>query len=860
MMVQTVRCSRNTGAALLAAPPRGFVSTSMARSWEEAIVSGNGVMGALVMGQPHDETIILSHARLYLPLHKPLPPVETARHLGKIRKMLAKGDYQGAARLVVDLAHHEGWGDKRWTDPFVPACDIRVAMRDGGTRSVASVCLPDGGTRSIASGESGHDGAWPSISELPKLGVRNYSRSVDFETGVACVQWTDARGTFVRRVFVSRTDNVVVMSLAGASKARIDCDLCLATHPARGTDYWQAEQRFKECVKDAPNLPPKGAKVGAASCRDLSQPDVDDREACGRCAADMAWLVHRMTFTHRWKGSLQGCESAARVVVRGGTAVAQDGRIVVRGAREVLVLARVEPSWDMQKSATSALKSSLAAMPADFDCLLARHAKVHGAIFKRMRLDLGGGADRARTTEQLFKRSRVGGLSMALIEKEFDAGRYNILSATGDMPPNLQGIWAGTWGPPWSGDFTTNGNVQSAIASIIPGNMPELMEAYFKYVESQRPEHRANARRLYGCRGLFMPSRTSTHGLQNHFCATWPMTFWTTGAAWASFFFYDYYLHTGDRDFLRTRALPFMKESAVFFEDFLVRGADGQYMVSPSYSPENNPANSNAQACVNATMDIALIKELLRNLVAACQTLKTDPAGVKRWKAMLAKMPEYLVNKDGAVREWTTPLLDDNYEHRHCSHLYPLYSMMPPDIAERPELQRAFHVAADKRMAVRRRDKGGVMAFGLVQLGLAYATLCDGEAAGDVVDWLANNFWRPSMVSTHDPKSIFNLDLSGGLPAIVIKMLVDSKPGTIHLLPAVPKAWKAGTLEGALLRGQVVLQRLQWTSGIAEATLKSAIAQTVTIRAGKGKAMTVSLEAGEATCVRLKRNVTLAHG
>ena len=32
---------------------------------------------------------------------------------------------------------------------------------------------------------------------------------------------------------------------------------------------------------------------------------------------------------------------------------------------------------------------------------------------------------------------------------------------------------------------------------------------------------------------------------------------------------------------------------------------------------------------------------------------------------MLAKMPDYLVNEDGAVREWLTPKLADNYNHLH---------------------------------------------------------------------------------------------------------------------------------------------------------------------------------------------------
>ena len=48
-------------------PDRGFVSTKAAETWEEALISGNGKIGALVMSQPVDETIIFSHERLFMP-------------------------------------------------------------------------------------------------------------------------------------------------------------------------------------------------------------------------------------------------------------------------------------------------------------------------------------------------------------------------------------------------------------------------------------------------------------------------------------------------------------------------------------------------------------------------------------------------------------------------------------------------------------------------------------------------------------------------------------------------------------------------------------------------------------------------
>jgi alpha-L-fucosidase 2 len=190
------------------------------------------------------------------------------------------------------------------------------------------------------------------------------------------------------------------------------------------------------------------------------------------------------------------------------------------------------------------------------------------------------------------------------LEKQYDAGRYNILSSSGELFPNLQGIWGGTYGPPWSGDFTFNANVQSAIAANMSANMAECMDPFFRWMEEHMDEFRITNRNLFGCRGIHVPSRASSHGLNNHFDKTWCMTFWTAGAPWIAQYFYDYYLYTGDKKFLSERALPFMKDAALFYEDFLITEPEGKYLFSPSYSPENEPANSRSQATINATMDI----------------------------------------------------------------------------------------------------------------------------------------------------------------------------------------------------------------------------------------------------------------
>ena len=119
-------------AASPAGPDRGFVRSQAATNWEHALTTGNGKFGALMFGQPLDDTIVLNHARLFMPLCEPLPPVDTASHLEEIRQMLADGEYQRAADFVVELSEKEGYDAKRWTDPFVPAFDVRVTMASDG--------------------------------------------------------------------------------------------------------------------------------------------------------------------------------------------------------------------------------------------------------------------------------------------------------------------------------------------------------------------------------------------------------------------------------------------------------------------------------------------------------------------------------------------------------------------------------------------------------------------------------------------------------------------------------------------------------------------------------------------------------
>lgn len=102
------------------------------------------------------------------------------------------------------------------------------------------------------------------------------------------------------------------------------------------------------------------------------------------------------------------------------------------------------------------------------------------------------------------------------------------------------------------------------------------------------------------------------------------------------------------------------------------------------------------------------------------------------------------------------------------------------------------------------------MSFGLVQLGQAATSLEEADLAYRCLIPLVNHYWLHNLASMHNYKSLFNMDISGGMPAVIIKMLVASDPGKIQLLPALPDAWPKGTIEGVLCRGQIEIKSLQW--------------------------------------------------
>ncbi|MGW0817178.1 glycosyl hydrolase family 95 catalytic domain-containing protein [Streptomyces viridiviolaceus] len=619
-------------------------------------------------------------------------------------------------------------------------------------------------------------------------GARPHRRRVDFATG----EITAARGTWTSRLFVSRADDVIVQHVTASG---LTLDLALD-----------------------PGLPgaPAGLGVGHGAVR----------------TPEGALLSLRA----RYPGIDLGYTGVTLVAVTGGTTRLVPPGVLVEDATEALLLTRVRRHTGELDVAAEGRALRDLRDGTSYDGLLDRHLALHRTAYDRVTLDLAADpAERALPGSELLARPR----SAALLERLFAAGRYHLLSAGGLLPPRLTGLWTGDWNTAWSGAFTTNANLNLQTASAVAAALPEVTEAHAALVHRQLPHWRDNAREIFGARGVVAPSHTDGEsGHTYHFSREYPLHLWTAGADWLLKPLVDHDETRGERD---PRTAAALAEVALFYEDFLTRtDGDGRLVVVPSYSPENRPANASWGA-INAAMDLSAARHAL--LTAADH----HPEHAARWRALADRLPPHRINADGALAEWAWPGLDDTYDHRHLSHLYGVWPLDEINPYDTPGLAAAAHRALELRGA--ENDS----AHGHLHHALVAARLRDGErvahALGRVLD---GDYFHASLMSAHYPhRDVYNADAAHTLPAVIVEMLVQSTPGRLVLLPALPAACPAGELRGVRTRFGAWVDLTWRADGTATAVLRPGRSHRVELRTSSG-AEPLDLVAGEVRVVDVR--------
>jgi len=719
--------------------------------WRDALPAGNGRIGAAVYGAVANETIMLSHELLWRnSVTEKLPDVSDS--LVEVRAFLDSHQPEKAAGIFTSAFESRGYKPVIG-QPF-PLGDLMISQRAGSA-------------------------------------FKDYERTLDMESGEVSVKWQDGRNKFSRRLFVSRTDDVIVLELSASDSGSITAGFTLGLHEP---DIFPTPE-IPEGEK--PTLPTDFETNSGNGFLYFGAVNDDGRDFGG----------------------------ITRIIVTGGEARYSGGRVDVLNADRVLLLTALFTGGERKRDWEECRKR-LIELPADYQRLFSTHSAAHGRLFNSVSINLNPEEELSDSSnEELLLKAYRGVLTRTLAEKMWAFGRYLLVSGCYEegMPLPLHGLWTGEWNPFW-GFNMVNENLQMIYWQALQGNLTSLVLPVFDYFESLMDDFRENALNIYGCGGIFIPAPTAPDsGLLK--TLTPHIIHWTGGAGWIAQLYFDYYLFTGDENFLETRALPFILEAARFYEDFFTVGEDGFFISSPSNSPENTPGNywdgdgmsEIMETTINASMDFSIAREVFSHLIEALDVLSGDQVELEHWKSLLKKIPAYQVNTDGAVREWLHPDFEDNYHHRHFSHIYPVFPGTELIEEDNPALFRGFVKAVEKRLEV---GLGEQSSWSLTHMANTFARMGDGERALDslgifsrtaLVDTLFSmgNDWRNMGLSVEIPWAPFQIDANMGFTSAVQEMLLFSRPGIIKLLPALPDRWLKGSFRNMCCRGGVEVS-LDW--------------------------------------------------
>lgn len=605
------------------------------------------------------------------------------------------------------------------------------------------------------------------ITQQNQCGFSGYRRYLNMENAEAEVAWKDGECENSRRIFISRKNEVACL-LMKADGGSIHTDITLKLH---------------------------------------------DEETLGKGKLPENVEITSCPGTVYFGASADGNDfGAVMKVFHDGTEKNDNGVITISGASYVSVFVKLF-IYDDRRNAFERLQKELTDI--NYEQELQAHTVLHKTLFCAQRLNLGG-KDYALSNEELLLRAYEGKAPLELIEKLWSFGRYLLICASREngYPCQLYGVWTGGYDSMWAFNMF-NVNIEMIYWQALPGNMSSSLMSVFDYIEEKLDDYRENARKLYGCRGINIPSVSTPESGLHKFLSP-HILHWTAAAAWIAQFYYDYYLCTGDVDFLKNRAMPFMNEAAIFYEDFLYTGADGYLEFSPSNSPENTPSNikktlkRDCEVTVNATMDIAVVKELISNLIKGSAITGLYEDKVELWQSIIKKLPPYRINSDGAVAEWINEFYEDNYNHRHLSHLYPVFPGHEVTRMNDPALYSAFERAVELRKTVGIRDQSG---WSLMYMANVFARIGKGEEVNECIDYLTRSVLLPNFFTVHndwrrmgiavcnDMRSApIQLDANMGLTAAILESLVFSTENELYIFPALSPAFQTGSAGPILTR------------------------------------------------------------
>lgn len=776
--------------------------TTPAQVWEEALPIGNGRLGAMVFGRTDSERIQFNENTLYSGGPERPLDIKVTPYIDEVRRLLAEGRNDEAGEIM-----QRNWRG-RLNEAYQPCGDLHIDFHMPGP-------------------------------------VTDYVHSLDMADAVVSTEYKVGGVGVSRQVFASHPAQAIVVRLAADGPVLDFAAYLTSEHPdtvtggdgslcLRGRAPSHVQRRTLDHIRSA-HTERHHPEYFDADGNAIREGHILYDDMPGR---GMAFEAELTVLSHR-----------------GGSLRMSGDSIVARGCREVVLMLYAATGYDSPDRSPSAdpglphrriMADRQMNASADYAGLREAHTADFRRLFDRVSLRLpASAAQTSLPTDERLRRYSSGDDPM-LAAQLFQFGRYLMISGSreGGQPLNLQGIWNDRRMPPWNSGYTLNINLEMNYWPAEVTNLPECHLPLFSLIEEIADKGRAIARDMYGLDGWAIHHNISIwrEGYPSDGFVYW--FFWNTSGAWLCSHIWEHYLYTGNRDFL-ARYYDILKGAGTFYSSWMVRDSEGRLVTPVSTSPENAyllADGTEASVCEGSTMDQALVRNLFDITARASEALGIDGDFRRQLRQRLDSMQGYRIGSRGQILEWDREYTEKEPGHRHVSHLVGLYP--GSDITP---AQPALFEAARKSLEGRGNLGTGWSMAWKVSL---WARLLDGarahEALGNLINYVeagaqaenSGGLYRNLLNALP-----FQIDGNFGATAGIAEMLLQSHRG-IHLLPALPAAWREGEVRGLRARGGFTVD-FAWKDGRLDyADIRSDRAAEVPVTYGT-RTQTLTLAPGE---------------